>query len=340
MTLKVGVVGVGQFGGHHARIFSSMPGVTLAGITDTNAARAKEVASKAGTRTFDRVEELLDEVQAVAVVVPTVDHALVGRAALERRIATFIEKPLAKEVAEAESLVRLANERRTVLQVGHVERFNPALRLVHDRLRTPCYIETHRLSPFRFRSADIDVVLDLMIHDIDIILHVIEAPLTRVDAIGWSLLFGREDMANARLEFADGSVANVTASRVSAVMKRMMRVIHRDAYVSLNLIDRSAEVYRVSPELARALQGVTPGSVPTAEELKKIPANFYAVERLQAPAEEEPLRAELEAFVRAARGEGPVVVPGEHGLRAMVVAEAVLKEVREHRWGRWERREG
>jgi predicted dehydrogenase len=336
VTLKVGVVGVGQFGGHHARIFATMPGVTLAGVADTNGARAKEIASKTGSRTFDRVEDLLDEVQAVAVVVPTVDHAPVGRAALERRLATFIEKPLAKEISEAESLVRLAGDRGAVLQVGHVERFNPALRLVHDRLRAPCYIETHRLSPFRFRSADIDVVLDLMIHDIDIILHVIEAPLVRVDAIGWSLLFGREDMANARLEFADGSVANVTSSRVSAVTKRIMRVIHRDAYVSLNLIDRSAEVYRVSPELAEALGALRlePGRSPTAEELQRIPSNFYTVDRLQAPGGEEPLRAELEAFVKAARGEGPVVVSGEHGLRAMVVAEAVLKDVREHRWGR------
>ncbi len=333
MPLRVGVVGVGQFGSNHARILSQMAEVSFVGVCDANRERAKEIASKTGSRAFDRPEELLDAVQAVAVAVPTVDHAAVGRAALERKLATFIEKPLAKGIPEAESLVKLAAARGALLQVGHVERFNPALRLVHGRLRTPCYIETHRLSPFRYRSADIDVVLDLMIHDIDIILHVVRAPLTRVDAIGWSLLFGREDMVNARLEFGDGSVANVTASRVSAVAKRLMRVMHREGYASVNFTERTADLYRVSPELSEALKGLTPGRVPSPEELKRIPQNFYVVERLQAPAGEEPLKLELEAFVRAAKGEGEVVVPGEHGLRAMQVADAVLREVREHRWG-------
>lgn len=333
MSFKVGVVGVGRFGGHHARILSSLPEVELVGVMDTQPKRAEEVARANGTRVYDRLEPLLDHVQALTVAVPTVDHLRIGGAALEKGIPTFIEKPLAKTVQEGEKLVRLAGERRTILQVGHVERFNPALGLIHGRVRAPCYIEAHRLSPYPQRSTDVDVVLDVMIHDIDIALHLIEAPLRRVDAIGFTLLFGREDMANARLEFEDGSVVNVTANRVSTKRKRIMRIMSLEAYASIDFMQRSAVVYRLSPELTKVKAELPAGGIPTEDQLQKLPSKFYEVESLQADGGEDALSSELGAFIAAARGDGPVVVSGAHGLRAMQVAEAVLAEIRGHTLG-------
>lgn len=327
---RVGVVGVGRFGGHHARIFSRLPAVELVGVMDIDQDRARAVAKAAGTRAFDGLDRLLEEVQAVTIAVPTVDHLDVGAAVLERGLPTFIEKPLAKTVPEGERLVRLAQLNKTILQVGHVERFNPALSHVRDRIHPPCYIEAHRLSPYPRRSTDVDVVLDLMIHDIDIALHLIPARLRRVDALGFSLLFGREDMANARLEFEDGSVVNLTANRVASKAERRMRILSLDTYVSIDFMRRSSVAYRISPEFSRVRDELGPGREPTPESLKKLPQKFYQMESFQADAREDALSSELSAFVAAARGEGPVVVSGAQGLRAMQVAQAVQEEIRNH----------
>lgn len=333
MTLRVGVVGVGRFGQHHARIYSKLKDVRLVAVVDPSRPRAEEIAAKFGARAYADHRDVLDKVDAVSVAVPTVAHHEVGRAFLERGIPTLIEKPLAKRIEEAEDLVRVARARHTVLQVGHIERFNPAFQIVQERIRRPRFVESYRVSPFPYRSVDIDVVLDVMIHDIDIILHIVRSDLKRVDAVGVALLFKHEDMANARLEFEDGCVANVTASRVATATARKLKVYSEDAYIGIDFKDRTARVLRMSESLKAALQQVDRGAaVPKEEDLRKIPPELYAVEELRMQQPREPLEEELESFVQAAQGKRAPAVPGEHGLRAMKVADAVLREIREHRW--------
>lgn len=333
MALRVAVVGVGRFGQHHARVYSQLKDVKLVGVVDPSQARAEEIAAKFGAKAYPDYRDVLDMVDAVSIVVPTVAHHEVGRAFLDRGIPTLIEKPLAKKIEEAEDLVRVAKTRNTVLQVGHIERFNPAFQIVQERIRRPRFVESYRVSPFPYRSVDIDVVLDVMIHDIDIILHVVKSELKRVDAIGVALLFKHEDMANARLEFEDGCVANVTASRVATTTTRKLKVYSEDAYIGIDFKDKTARVLRMSDGLKAALKQVDRSSpVPKDEDLRKIPQDLYAVEELKMEQPREPLEEELESFVQAAQGKRPPVVSGEHGLRAMKVANAVLKEIRDHHW--------
>jgi len=263
--------------------------------------------------------------------VPTVQHLAVAKPFLERGIPTLVEKPLARTLAEAEELVALAAKNRTPLQVGHVERFNPAVKAVLDRVHRPRFIETHRLSPFRFRSTDIDVVMDLMIHDLDIVLHLAGSPLAKVDAVGVSLLFGAEDIANARLEFENGCVANLTASRISDKSMRKTRIFTEDHYVSIDTLERTVRLYRTTPQLAEALAKMPEDREPSLADLASIPKEFYSIEEIKLP-EEEPLGNEMRAFVECARRRGEPVVPGEHGVRAMKAAARVVEEMRAHKW--------
>ena len=222
--LRVGVVGVGHLGQHHARILTTIPGVELVGVSDADLDRATLVAAKCATTAVPDYRQLLDAVDAVTVAVPTVMHREVAGAFLARGIATMVEKPMAGSLAEAEQLTSLARARGAVLQVGHIERFNPALRALDQLPIRPKYITAERLSLYTFRSTDIGVVLDLMIHDIDLLLSMIAAPVRSVAAVGLSLFGEREDVANARIEFEDGSVANLTASRASYAAVRKMRI--------------------------------------------------------------------------------------------------------------------
>lgn len=328
---RVAVVGVGHLGRHHARLLKSTPGVELAGVVDASKARAEEVGREYGAPAFTDPREILGRVDAVTVAVPTVLHLEVARPFLERGVPTLVEKPLAKTIPEAEEMVALAARHRAPLQVGHVERFNPAVRAVVDRIRKPRFIEAHRLSPFRFRSTDIDVVLDLMIHDLDIILHLAQAELTKVDAVGVSLLFGAEDISNARLEFANGCVANLTASRISDKTMRKIRIFTEDTYASIDTLEKQARLYRTTPQLAEALAKLPADREPSIADLASIPREFYSIEEPALP-DEEPLAAELKAFVEAARTRSTPLVPGEHGVRAMKAAERILHEMRSHKW--------
>ena len=331
MSLRVGVVGVGHLGPRHARIYRDLPDVKLVGVADVNPDRAAEIAREYGTAHFTDPGDLLDKVDAVTIAVPTVFHYDVAKTFLERGIAVLVEKPLAKTVAQGEELVKLARERKVPLQVGHVERFNPAVSSVLERIRKPRFIEVHRLSPFRFRSADIDVVMDLMIHDLDIILHVTPSSIARVDAVGVSLLFGKEDLANARIEFEDGCVANLTASRVSDKAMRKLRFFAEDCYIAVDTMENTARVYRSTPQLAEALAKLPKDREPGPGDLASIPREFYSIEELSL-SEEEPLAKQLESFVACVRNGGEPEVPGEHGVRAMKAAETVLSEMRAHRW--------
>ncbi len=312
--LPVGVVGVGALGRHHARHLATLDGVRLVGICDTDPVRAAAVASEFGTRAFPEMDELLRQVAAVTVAVPTPVHAEVGLRALECGVPVLMEKPLTDSLAAADALIARAGQRGVQLQVGHIERYNRALRAAEPYLDGPRYIESQRLAPFQPRGTDVAVVLDLMIHDLDLVLHLTGgAEATEVRASGLPLLSSHLDLANARVEFANGAVALATASRVSRERVRRLRLFQPNGYFSLDLASGSGEFMRVRP-------GWQPG---TGEALSDV------VERiaLEAP-EADALALELQSFVHAVRGGKDVVVRGEEGRAALALALRVADAVR------------
>ncbi len=302
--VKVGVVGVGALGQHHARVYSELEEAELVGIYDRDASRAAEVAGRLGCACFPTLGDLVGAAAAVSVVVPTVDHHSVGRVVLEAGKDLLIEKPIARSLGEADDLVALAAARSCVLQVGHIERWNPATEALRRNAQEPRFIEVHRLAAFSPRSLDVDVVLDLMIHDLDLVLALDSSELVQIDAVGVPVLTPKVDIANARLRFASGLIANLTASRVSADRVRKFRVFSPRTYVSADFAAREAQVYRLRPG--------APGALPE-----------IAVEQT-GKAEEEPLQRELRAFVAAVRDRRPVVT-GEDGRKALALALRVLE---------------
>jgi predicted dehydrogenase len=304
--LRVGVAGVGALGQHHARVYAELPDAELVGVVDVDATRAAEVASRHGGRVFASVEALAAEVDAVSVAVPTIDHHRVARPLLAAGKHVLLEKPMTVTVAEADDLIAAAESGGGVLQIGHVERFNPALDIVRSVARAPRFIEVHRLGSFSPRSLDIDVVLDLMIHDLDILLALDGSETVQVDAVGVPVLTGKVDIANARLRFASGLIANVTASRVSAERVRKFRVFAERLYVSADFAAREAQVYRL-----------VPGSSGQPE---------IVVDR-SSGADQEPLRRQLAAFVAAAREGTPPVVTAADGRRALLLAHEIVEKM-------------
>jgi predicted dehydrogenase len=310
--MRVGVVGTGSLGFHHARLLRRMPGVTFAGIYDKNPARAAEVAKQLDTTAHPSLDALLQGVDAVTVAVPTPVHAEVGLAVLERGIALLMEKPLADTLEGADELVRQAAAQRLVLQVGHVERFNRAVRAAAPYLAEPRFLQIDRLAPFQPRGTDVAVILDLMIHDLDLVLELVQAPVADVRATGVALLTPHVDIANARIEFANGAIANVTASRVSRERTRKLRIFQPTGYCSLDLAQGCGDFFRLK-EGWQALGATT---------LEAIVEHV----RLEAP-EAEPLKLELESFLRAVRGEEEVVVSGAAGAQALALAFRVADAV-------------
>jgi predicted dehydrogenase len=300
--VRVGVIGVGALGQHHARVYSGLAGVELVGVYDVDAGRAAEVVSSHGGRAFATAEELTAAVDALSVAVPTVDHHRVARAALEAGRHVLLEKPMTVTLEEADDLIALARKQRLVLQIGHIERFNPAVDVLRANVAAPRFVEVHRLGSFSPRSLDVDVVLDLMIHDLDIVLSIDGSAAVQVDAVGVPVLTPRVDIANARLRFASGLIANLTASRVSTERVRKFRVFAPQTYISVDLAAREAQVYRL----------VQADGKPD-----------IAVQRTAAP-DVEPLRLQLESFVDAVRRGAPPAVPGEDGRRALELALTIL----------------
>ena len=330
--LRVGVVGVGHLGQHHARILASLPDVELVAVADSRPEQAQAVADRYGTRAVADYRELLDQVDAVSVAVPTVLHREVAGAFLARGIPTLVEKPLASSLAEAEQLVSLSHATGALLQVGHIERFNPALSALQQLPLRPKYMSAERLSTYTFRSTDIGVVLDLMIHDIDLVLSMIPAPVRSVAAVGVSLFGDHEDIANARIEFEDGCVANLTASRASYAAMRKMRLWGTEGYASLDFAAKQATLVRPSAELLRGeldLDGVDLSQPAAVKE--HLFGKVLRVDQVQAEGRE-PLALELEDFVRAARGESRPRVSGDDALRAMRLADQVLRSLNAHHW--------
>jgi predicted dehydrogenase len=312
--LPVGVIGVGALGQHHARHLARLDEVRLVGVCDLDAARAAKIADELATAAFVEIDDLLARVEAVTVAVPTPAHAEVGLHALQLGIPVLMEKPLAATLAEADRLISAANGQQVQLQVGHIERYNRALRAAEPYLDGPRYIESLRLAPFQFRGTDVAVVLDLMIHDLDLVLHLTGgSTATEVRASGITILSSHLDLANARVEFANGAVALATASRVARERIRRLRLFQPNGYFSLDLASGEGEFMRVR-------SGWQPG---TGRELADV------VERipLEAP-EADALALELQSFVHAVRGQREVVVRGEEGRAALALALRVADAVR------------
>jgi len=320
MGLRVGVWGVGAWGEKHARVWRALQDagmdVDLRGVHDRDGARARAVAAQHGCAAFESPAALLREVDAVSVTVPTVAHREAAVAALAQGCHVLVEKPMAVTVAEADAMLQAARSAGRVLQVGQVERFNPALAAARARIRRPKFIEAHRLAVFQPRSLDIDVVFDLMIHDVDIVLELTAQIPDSVSAVGVAVLSPSEDIANARLEFPDGCVANLTASRVSQERLRRIRFFQSDAYVSVDLFERTGDVVSVSGPVKAV------GPFPVAAALAGIRRA-----RLEVP-DGEPLRLELEAFARSVRGQGEGAASGWAGREALRVAEEVRAAMR------------
>ena len=311
--LPVGVIGVGALGQHHARHMTGLDDVRLAGVYDADAGRAAKIAAEHGTTAFDDMDELLARIEAVTVAVPTPAHFEIGMRALARGVPVLMEKPLAATVEEADGLIAAARRKGVQLQVGHIERYNRALRAAEPYLDGPRYIESLRLASFQPRGTDVAVVLDLMIHDLDLVLHLTGSEATEVRASGLPVLSPHLDIANARVEFANGAVALATASRVARERIRRLRLFQPNGYFSLDLATGGGEFMRVR-------HGWQPG---TGRELSDV------VERivLEAP-EADALALELQSFVHAVRGQHEVVVSGEEGRAALALALRVADAVR------------
>jgi predicted dehydrogenase len=313
-AIPVGVVGVGSLGFHHARLLRDVAGARLVGIFDIRPERASEVAQQLGTRAFGSLEELLAAVDAAVIAVPTSDHALVALEAIDRGVHLLIEKPIARSLAEADRVLAAAERRGVLVATGHVERYNGALRAAEGHLHAPAFIESHRLAPFGPRGTDVAVVLDLMIHDIDLVLALMARDVTRVDAVGVPVLTRSVDIANARIQFAGGAAANITASRVSRERMRKIRLFQPSGYISLDLAAGTGEYLRLRRDVRLPDPGELPGKL---EDL---------VERVELRGDgREPLRCELESFVAAVRGEPTLIVSGQDGRRALAVALDIVQ---------------
>jgi predicted dehydrogenase len=306
--IRVGVVGVGEFGRNHARVYGEVPGAELVGVYDKDPARAAQVAAEFQTRALASIEGLRGLADAVSVAVPTLEHSTVGCTLMEMGLDVLVEKPMATSLAEADALLDAAKKFGRILQVGHVERFNPAVLAVEPILNHPLFFEVHRLGVFTARSLDVDVIYDVMIHDLDILLTLVKEPVTEVKAVGIPVLTDKVDIAHARLEFPGGAVANVTASRVSTERVRKMRFFQQHEYISLDYARRDA--LRVAVK--------KPGSQPE-----------FAFEKLPAQAVE-PLRAELEAFVDAVDTRREPRTSGRSGRAALELAVRVMASIQEH----------
>ncbi|NQU09460.1 Gfo/Idh/MocA family oxidoreductase [bacterium] len=336
-VISLGVVGVGHLGQHHARLYAELArraaaGCRFVGVLDPDNLKARAVVEKHGGQVFGSVEEMAAAVDAVSVATPTEFHFEMARQFLERGRHVLVEKPITRTLAEAEALVALARAHGCMLQVGHVERFNPVLRYLTDMLTEAGFIEVHRLSPYPARSTDIGVVMDLMIHDLDIVLALVRSPLASVDAVGIPVLSASEDIANARLRFANGCVANITASRVSPERMRKIRVFGRTragaAYISLDYMKQEGMLYHVAAAdtkesgLLKKLLAGKSTSVVSEFAGKKIVREPVPIAR------DEPLKLELESFIEAARTRRDPLVTGEAAKQALEVAMEITERIR------------
>lgn len=331
--LRAAVIGVGHLGKAHARIYREIPGVDLVAVVDSDEARAKEIGERCRCAWFRDVSQLPKDLDVVSVVVPTVGHLEVALPFLERGVSALVEKPIATTLEQADRLIAAARKSGATLAVGHVERFNPAIQAIRDLEIVPRFIESHRLAAFKPRSMDIGVVLDLMIHDLDLVLKLVDSEIESIDAVGGAMLTDREDVVSARLRFKNGAVANLTASRVSLTPMRRLRVFSSVGYVALDFEKNYALLVKKGPhfdEKRKELAKLDPAAMN--------PQQFFLSGLIQMKEMRmdgggpEPLRAELEAFVDAARRRVDAPVTGEDGRRALAAAHAVLDQLSRWKW--------
>lgn len=331
--LRAAVVGAGHLGRIHARVYHEVAGAELAVVADPRVDRAKALADRFGAKGVACIEDYSEPLDVVSVATTTTHHAEVAIPLLRRGISVLVEKPIALTLAEADAMIEAARAGKAVLSVGHSERFNPALGAIRDLRIRPRFVEVHRLAPFSFRSQDVGVVLDLMIHDLDLLLCIVDSEIVGIEAVGGSLLTDAEDLANARLRFANGCVANLTASRASLEPMRRMRFFSPDGYVALDLQKRYALLVRKGPrfdaERGRVAE-MDPASVPDPRAF--VFSGLLDVREIRASEGEEPLRTEIEAFLAAVRREGPNPCSGEEGRRALAAAHGILAAMDRHAW--------
>lgn len=334
---RVAVVGVGRLGTFHARIYAEHPAAELVAVVDPDPARAATLAEELGCRALDSVEALMDlEPQAVSVAVPTAAHAEVAIPLLERGVAVLVEKPLASDVAEADRILAAAERGGALLSVGHVERFQPGLVKVRALGIRPRFIECHRLAPFSFRSTDIGVVHDLMIHDLDLVLDLVDSEVESIDAAGGAILTTREDVASVRLVFENGARANVTASRASLKPMRRFRLFSSEGYVSLDFGENHGLLVRKGAgwdEGRSRIASLDPAELARlAGERDATLAGMLDIVQLELGESQRPLQAELDSFLRSVRTDSPAEVTGVDGRRALDLADRIAEAIRGQRW--------
>ena len=306
---RCAVIGVGYLGKFHAQKYAELADAELVAVVDNNVEQANEVAQSLDCRALTDYKELVGQVDAVSIVTPTKTHYQVAQYFLEHGIHTLIEKPITSDVQQAQELIDLAVTNGVLIQVGHLERFNSAITSLHDILKTPKFIESHRIAPFTLRGADVNVVLDLMIHDIDLIQYLVQSEIKSIAANGAPVLSSEIDIANARIEFENGAVANVTASRAGTKQERMMRIFQDDAYISVNLQDKTCSIYRKG-------QGEMFPGIPDIK-----------METLEFP-QGDAIKAEIAAFLDSILNNKPSLVPGEAGKSALEIARQITEKVK------------
>jgi predicted dehydrogenase len=317
--VKVGVVGVGHLGRFHTMNYAQIPEAELIGVYDADSDRAKKIASEFECQAFETMEPLLDHVDAVSIAVPTDKHFEIGMPILERGIHSLVEKPIAQNLKEADALIQKADEKKCILQIGHVERFNPAMCALDHVEKAPRFIEAHRLAPFVPRGIEVSVIHDLMIHDIEIILELIKSPVKSIDASGVAVVTDSIDIGNARIRFENGSVANLTASRISQIKMRKMRLFQKDEYITVDFLNRVAEVYRLNNDPTEEEEQI--GEIGVGDRKQIITCYRPPV------SEELGLKIELENFISTILGENPVAVTGRMGRDALNVALQIVRQM-------------
>ncbi|MBF0227021.1 MAG: Gfo/Idh/MocA family oxidoreductase [Desulfobacterales bacterium] len=310
--LRVGVIGVGYLGKFHAEKYSNTEGVELVGVVDTNTKAASEIAEKLGTKPFSDYKEFFGKVDAVSIVTPTPLHFQISMDFLKNGIDVLIEKPITTNVNEADELINYAASKGLIIQVGHLERFNPAVVAIADTVKKPMFIESHRLSMYKERCTDVSVVLDLMIHDIDIILNFVKSPIKSINAAGVPVISSYADIANARLEFQNGCIANVTASRISMKNERKIRLFQKDAYISLNFATREITVISQSDDPSNQTPGLIPGM-----QAKQITFT-----------QKDALDDEIKAFVHSVKTREEPLVSGKVGRNALEIALSISEQIK------------
>lgn len=322
--LRLGVVGVGHLGTFHARQAAESDIIELVGAYDINQDQAQKICAECGTDSYQVLEDLLAEADAVSIVVPTSEHYNVAMKALDNDCHIFIEKPITSTVQEAEEIIQSARSKGKKIQVGHIERFNPAMLSVREHRVEPMFIEAHRLSQFNPRGCDVSVVLDLMIHDLDLILYLVKSPVKSIDACGVAVVSEAEDIANVRLKFESGCVANLTSSRISLKQMRRMRLFQKNQYIAMDFMEKKADIFRLGdtyplPDPGGAAMVV--GNIGVGDRARDI------VYEKPSPPQVNSLKMELEEFALAVMQDREPEVPGEQGKQALEVANIILEKI-------------